>query len=84
MKWGKMFLSPATDMCGPALHAPVKLVGKEKGREDVFTVEGESRLKLGIERSKHMADSAAALLSNCRKSVGSGYRLSLNSTGIMP
>lgn len=36
-----MFLSPATGLSGPALHAAVKLVGKEKGREDVFTVEGE-------------------------------------------
>lgn len=39
---------------------------------------------MGIERSKYMSDSVAALLSNWRKSMGSGNGLSLNSTGIMP
>lgn len=39
VKWGKMFLSPATDLCGPALHVPLKLMGKKM--YNVFTMEGE-------------------------------------------
>lgn len=41
MKWGIMFLSPTTDLSGPALHASVKLIGKEKRRENNFAVERE-------------------------------------------
>lgn len=44
VKWGKMFLSPATDLCGPVL--PLKLIGKKM--YNVFTMEGEG-LDLGCE-----------------------------------
>ena len=48
MKRGKIFLSSATGL--PGLHAAVKLMGKEKRRENVFTVEEEG-VDLGWERT---------------------------------